>query len=72
MPYGNDIGILRYVQENTAGEIRHIKWVQAGFKLFRIWSRGGLCEPSVTAKSGKYLTQLSSCQLLEILLYARM
>jgi hypothetical protein len=32
MPYGNDIGVLRYVQENAAGEIRHIKWAQAGFK----------------------------------------
>jgi hypothetical protein len=32
MPYGNDIGTLRYVQENAAGENRHIKWVQVGFK----------------------------------------
>lgn len=71
MPYGNDIGILRYVQENAEGEIRHIKWVQAGIKMFRIWSRGGLCEPSVPAKSGKYLTQLSNCQLQETVLHAR-
>jgi hypothetical protein len=32
MPYGNDIRILRYAKENAAGEVRHIKWVQAGFK----------------------------------------
>jgi len=32
MPYGNDIRILQYVQENAAGEMCHIKWVQAGFK----------------------------------------
>jgi hypothetical protein len=38
--YGIDIGILRYVQENAAGEIRHIMLVHAGFKYFRIWSRG--------------------------------
>ena len=61
MPYGNDIGILRYVQKNSAGEIRRIKCVQAGVKLFRIRSRAGLFEePSVPAKSEKYLTQLSA------------